>query len=473
MKKEIFAFPFFWILLIASLGAEEKVIPQSREILNFSFAPLVKKVAPAVVSIYASHVIKVKNPLLEDPFLNQFFGMELFGDAPTTRLEKSLGSGVIVRENGIIITNYHVIKDAQEIRVILSDGREFIADVISKEERTDLASIKIRNPPQSLPIIQLADMDEMEVGDLVLAIGSPFGLEQTVTNGIISALARTQLGISDFRSFIQTDAAINPGNSGGALVTMDGRLAGINSAILSKSGGFIGIGFAIPSSLLVPVIESYKHDGKIIRPWIGADVKNVTLKEAESYGLDRSIGTLITGVYPGSPADKAGLKPGDLIYAFDGREIKNSAAYRFRTASRPVGHIAELVIINKEGKKEDFQVDMQAPPEAEDARHITLQGRNPFAGATVANLSPSLAAQWGIDFLQKGVLILKIQPDSIAHHIGLAPGDIITELNGAEIDNFVELQKALAQTRSLRQHQAAGWKFSVKRGGHTYNLTIQ
>lgn len=473
MRKLLSSFIAVGFVLSASASPQEKVVPQTREEIHYSYAPLVKKVAPAVVSIYTSHVVKVNNPLSNDPLLNQLLGGNFLPDQSSTRIERSLGSGVIVRENGIIVTNYHVVKDAQNIKVILADGREYQAEVVSKEKRTDLASIKIKDPPENLPFLELVDMDELEVGDLVLAIGSPFGLEQTVTNGIISALARTQLGVSDSRSFIQTDAAINPGNSGGALVNMDGRLAGINSGILSESGGFIGIGFAIPSNLIVPVIESYKYGGEIIRPWIGADVKNVTWKEAKSYGVSRPLGVIITGVYPNSPAAKAGLMEGDLIDSFDGKEVKNTATYKFRIASRTLHHIAILKVLNKEGEEREIQVHMQEPPKAEDDRHILIHGRNPLEGARVASLSPVLAIQWGVDFMEKGIIVLSVESNSFAQRLGLSPGDIITKINDKQIDSLKEMQQSLTRTRSVRQYRnEPAWTISVKRGNRTYTVIL-
>lgn len=454
----------------------ETQTPQSQEQVNLSYAKLVKKVAPAVVNIYASQEIQDRSvsPLLDDPFFSQFFGEDFLSQGSPTRVEKALGSGVLVRQDGIVITNFHVIKNADQIKVVLEDGREFDAEIVAKESRTDLAALKLKEAPENLPHLQLIDVDELEVGDLVLAIGNPFGLGQTVTSGIISALARTQLGVSDFRSFIQTDAAINPGNSGGALVTIDGHLAGINTAILSRSGGSIGIGFAIPANLVIPLIESVNYGGKILRPWIGAVTQDIDAHLAQGYGLDRPRGAIVTGVYPESPAAKAGIEVGDLIYKFDDKEIINSSTYKFREASRTLTHVAHLTLIKKNGEKIEKEVKMEAPPEAGDKRQITLRGRHPLVGATVTNLSPALAIQLGIDFLESGVLIIRVEPDSIAKRLGLAPGDIIKQVNEQPVGNIDGLAQRLTRARPvLFKSERISWKIEIKRDNRTYNIILQ
>lgn len=441
------------------------------------YAKVVKEVGPAVVNIFAHRIVRQQNfsPLLEDPFFRHFFGDDFFmGESPPTRIQRSLGSGVIVRPDGVIISNYHVIKNAEEIKIVLSDGRELHADVVAQEPRTDLVALKIKNPPENLPFLPLKDVDELEVGDEVLAIGNPFGLGQTVTRGIISALARTQLGVSDFRSFIQTDAAINPGNSGGALVTMDGKLAGINTAILSKTGGSIGIGFAIPSNLVIPLIESLEYGGKIIRPWIGAAVQNVTQDRAEQYGLDYPTGVIITGIYPDSPAAQAGLEVGDLILNFDGKEIKNRSAFIFRVASRPVTHKARLEILKRGRERLEKEVQLAAPPEAADKGSVKLRGRHPLEGANVANLSPALATNLGVDFMEKGVIILSVDQGSVARRVGLLPGDIIQSINGQVVENIDGLARRVLRARSDWQSGSrVGWKIEIKRGGKSYTLVLQ
>ena len=262
-------------------------VPSSRAEIQLSFAPLVKQVAPAVVNIYTHTVVTQQqplSPLFNDPFFRQFFGDDFFGK-PVERDQNALGSGVLVRADGLVVTNVHVIKGAQEIKVVLSDGREFTAKPVTVDDQTDIALLKIDPAGAELPVLELADSDALEVGDLVLAIGNPFGVGQTVTSGIISALARTQRGINDYGFFIQTDAAINPGNSGGALVTLDGRLAGINTAIVTRTGGSVGIGFAIPANMVRTVIAAVDNGGQVVRPWIGATGQPVTAELAEGFGL--------------------------------------------------------------------------------------------------------------------------------------------------------------------------------------------
>ncbi|MGH7088404.1 MAG: trypsin-like peptidase domain-containing protein, partial [Stellaceae bacterium] len=285
--------------------------PPTREAIRLSFAPIVKVAAPAVVNVYSRRVVR-QQPLFDDPVFRQFFGDNSpFGRA-RERVQSSLGSGVIVDPSGLIVTNDHVVKEAQQIRVVLSDRREFEAKVLLADARADLAVLKIDPHGAALPALALGDSDRLEVGDLVLAIGDPFGVGQTVTSGIVSALARSA-GVSDFRSFIQTDAAINPGNSGGALVDLDGRLVGINTAIFSQSGGSIGIGFAIPAAMLRPMLQAALHGGRIVRPWLGASGQPVTAEIAPTLGLAHPEGVLVKDVAADSPAAKAGLHIGDVI----------------------------------------------------------------------------------------------------------------------------------------------------------------
>ncbi|MDA0240497.1 MAG: trypsin-like peptidase domain-containing protein, partial [Proteobacteria bacterium] len=324
------------MLLIGLTGpaSAQKRIPSSQSDIQLSFAPLVKRVAPAVVNIFTTKTVTARrvSPLFDDPFFRRFFG-ENFAGPRRQRKENSLGSGVIVRPDGMIITNHHVIQGADEITVILADRREFKAVIVGSDERTDLAVLRIDTGGRSLPHLTFRDSDDLEVGDLVLAIGNPFGVGQTVTSGIVSALARTQVGINDLNFFIQTDAAINPGNSGGALVTMDGKLVGVNSAIYSRSGGSIGIGFAIPANMVQTVMTGLTG-GQLVRPWLGGAGQAVTSDIANSIGLDRPVGVLINSLYPNGPATRAGLAIGDVVLAVNDREVNDPEALRFRIASR-------------------------------------------------------------------------------------------------------------------------------------------
>ena len=290
----------------------QTAVPQSAAQIKLSFAPIVKEAAPAVVNVYARRVVAQRqvSPFFNDPFFRRFFGDQGGFGAPRQRVERSLGSGVIISSDGIIITNHHVIKDADEVRVALADRREFDCDIVLDDERTDLAVLRIKDGSGDFPHLKFGDSDKLEVGDIVLAIGNPFGVGQTVTQGIVSAVARTHVGVSDYQFFIQTDASINPGNSGGALVDMSGNLVGINSAIYSRSGGSNGIGFAIPVNMVKLIADAARHGGTVRRPWIGASMQAVTADIAEGMGLDRPRGVLVTRIAKASPAAKAGLKVG-------------------------------------------------------------------------------------------------------------------------------------------------------------------
>jgi Do/DeqQ family serine protease len=312
-------------------------VPQTKAEIVLSFAPIVKRTSPAVVNVYAKRIVRQRETgLMADPFFRRFFGEEGGFGRPRERVANSLGSGVIVDPRGLIVTNNHVIRDGDDIRVALADRREFEAKLLLADERTDLAVLKIDAGDEDLASLSLADSDDLEVGDLVLAIGNPFGVGQTVTSGIVSALARTQVGVTDYQFFIQTDAAINPGNSGGALVNMAGELVGINTAIYSRSGGSIGIGFSIPSNMVKVVVQSAEGgSSKIQRPWLGADLQDVTPDIAESLGFARPEGTLIVELHPKSPLAAAGLQRGDVITAIDGKDVEGARELGFRVGTAP------------------------------------------------------------------------------------------------------------------------------------------
>jgi Do/DeqQ family serine protease len=457
-------------LLLAAFAspaaAAEKVVPGSRAEVQLSFAPLVQRDAPAVVNIYARRVVQSRaSPFLDDPFFRQFFGNGLLRGVPRQRIENSLGSGVIVRPNGLIVTNNHVIKGASDITVVLADRREFPARIVLTDERTDLTLLRIEAPGESLPYLQLRDSDTLEVGDLVLAIGNPFGVGQTVTMGIVSALARTAEGVSDYSFFIQTDAAINPGNSGGALIGMDGRLVGINTAIYSRSGGSVGIGFAIPANMVASLIASELHGGKIVRPWLGASGETVTADMASSLGMKRPEGVLISRLYPSGPADRAGLRVGDVLIAIDGKKVNDIQAVRFRVATLMVGKDATLTVL-RSGREVTFTLALTPAPEMPAPDTTEISGRNPLAGATVANLSPALAEKLQVDSLQSGVIVMQVAGGSPAERVGLQPGDFLTKLNGKGIRRVADLKDAL-------DTGARHWQVTVRRGGRVMSVTIE
>ncbi len=440
-------------------------VPSSRAEIQLSFAPLVKQVAPAVVNIYTHTVVTQQqplSPLFNDPFFRQFFGDDFFGK-PVERDQNALGSGVLVRADGLVVTNVHVIKGAQEIKVVLSDGREFTAKPVTVDDQTDIALLKIDPAGAELPVLELADSDALEVGDLVLAIGNPFGVGQTVTSGIISALARTQRGINDYGFFIQTDAAINPGNSGGALVTLDGRLAGINTAIVTRTGGSVGIGFAIPANMVRTVIAAADNGGQVVRPWIGATGQPVTAELAEGFGLAHPGGVVINNIFPDGPAAMAGLEVGDVVTAVDDKPVTDPEALRFRLATLPIGDTARLSV-NRKGKLLIVPVELVAAPDSPEPDATEVDGRGPLAGATVANVSPALAEQLGLNGVWTGVVVVEVARNSSARRVGFRPGDLLLELNGAKLESVEDLMKSIA---------AAGSHWSVKVRRHDQVQTLE
>jgi Do/DeqQ family serine protease len=444
--------------------AQHKVPPPSREAVQFSFAPIVKKAAPAVVNVYVrTHVQTFSSPFADDPSFRRFFG-ERFG-MPQERVQNSLGSGVIVTADGVVVTNNHVIKGgpAAEIKVALADKREFDARVIVQDEKTDIAVLKIEGGDGQFPTLEFADSDSLEVGDMVLAIGNPFGVGQTVTSGIVSALARSEVGRSDAQVFIQTDAAINPGNSGGALVDMSGLLVGINTAIFSRSGGSHGIGFAIPANLVRLYVDSALSGRKVEKPWLGAKLDAVTRDVAEALGLDRVAGAVVTRVYENGPAAEAGLQPGDVIVAVDSFDVSDARSVSYRLTTRGVGNRAQLEILRK-GRPMSVALELRAAPEVgrEDIRN--LSGQHPLDGARVANLLPSVAEELGV-VEQEGVVILSVRRGSPAASLGFRPGDIVVEVGRVAISSVNQLE------RTLRERQRV-WRIEVKRGERIVQLQI-
>ncbi|MFB3102185.1 MAG: Do family serine endopeptidase, partial [Alphaproteobacteria bacterium] len=357
----------------------QKIVPGSSEAVTLSFAPLVKQAAPAVVNIFTRKAVtRQVSPLFDDPFFRRFFG-DALPRQRRERIENSLGSGVIVQSDGLIVTNFHVISGADEIKVVLADRREFTATVLREDERSDLAVLKIETSDE-LPYIEIGNSDELEVGDLVIAIGNPFGVGQTVTSGIVSGLARTNVGISDFNFFIQTDAAINPGNSGGALLRMDGKLAGVNTAIFSRSGGSQGIGFAVPANMVRTVIAGAGIAGRLQRPWLGANTQDVTAEIAEAIGLVRPIGALVAELHPDGPARRSGLRVGDIITEIDGQRVDDMESLEFRIATGVIGDTADLSVRRADGDIR-IRLPLEAPPEIPPRDEALLRGAQPIAGA--------------------------------------------------------------------------------------------
>ena len=453
--------------LTLSASAAERQVPEARDAVRLSFAPLVRKAAPAVVNIYTRRVRRTRQivPIFDDPFFRRFFG-EGFGlDRQRERVQNSLGSGVIVRADGLIITNNHVIEGADEIKVILNDRREFEASVVVTDERTDLAVLRVLDGDDEFPFMQFENSDELEVGDLVLAIGNPFGVGQTVTSGIVSALARTQIGVSDLSFFIQTDAAINPGNSGGALVSMDGNLVGINTAIFSQSGGSHGIGFATPSNMVRAILVGLTDDGRLVRPWLGAWGQRVSPEIAGSLAMERPMGVLINEVYAGGPAARADLRVGDVVLAISGHEVDDPTALRFRIATLPVGEAVKLRIL-RQAHEMTFSLALAPPPE-DPPRDVTeIGGRNPFSGATVANMSPALADEMGLDRFKAGATVLGVRAGSAAARLGLQPGDVVVSVNDEDPRSVDGLEAVLART-------AERWRIAIERDGRVHRLVVE
>lgn len=456
-------------VLVAAPGmASAQDVPDSREQISLSFAPVVRAAAPAVVNIYSRRVVRTRTvpPLFDDPVFRRFFGERMpFGPSmPRHRVENALGSGVIVRPDGVILTNRHVIEGADEITVVLNDRREFDARLVGTDEQTDLAVLTIDAGRDPLPALSLGEADSLEVGDLVLAIGNPFGVGQTVTSGIVSALARTSVGLTDYRSFIQTDAAINPGNSGGALVDMAGRLVGINTAIYTQDGGNVGIGFAIPVAMVRVVLDSLLEEGRVRRPWLGATGQTVTNDIARSLGLERPSGVLVTEVRAGSPAARVGLRRGDVILAMDGRPVTDEEGLRYRIATTPVNTDVTLTVWRRGGAR-DLTVTLRPPPEDPPRDPTVLSGRHPLDGVTVANLNPALAEELRIPSDAGPVVVVRTNPRGGAARFGMRPGDVVLSVNGRDPGDVRGLARLMDRARPP-------WRLELWRQGRTLRVVI-
>ena len=460
---------FLCLLLSLTIPAHAQMrgAPENRQQLQLSFAPIVKQSAPAVVNIYTKRTVSVRqsHPFFNDPFFNHFFRHEHFGQRMRKKVENSLGSGVIIDKTGRVITNAHVVKGAEEITVILADGREFDATLALRDEPSDLAVLKIDTSGESMPYISLRPSETLEVGDLVLAIGNPFGVGQTVTSGIVSAKARSTLDINDFNFFIQTDAAINPGNSGGALVALDGGVVGINTAIYSRDGGSLGIGFAIPSEMVATVLAAetmgQSGDKGIIRPWLGITAQSVTSDIAESLGMPKPRGALVAGLHPASPLVKANIKVGDAILSINGHNIRDPQELKFRMATVPLGQTASFEII-RAGKRSSHKVKAIAPPDTPPRNETTLTGNHLLNSTTVANLNPALAVELGLDPEDQGVIVT----DTVSRRI-VTIGDIIREINGQTIKTVKDVET------TLKKPSPRGWQLIIESNGQKRQILIR
>jgi Do/DeqQ family serine protease len=452
------------LLLAAAPAAADppRQAPASPGDVLLSYAPVVKKAQPAVVNVYASRVEKrPKNPLLDDPFFERFFGG---GGHPGGSTARSLGSGVLVDSSGLVVTNVHVIEGMTDVKVALSDKREFDADIVLRDERTDLAVLRLKGGGGPFPVVELGDSDAIEVGDIVLAIGDPFGVGQTVTHGIVSAVARTQAGISDSGFFIQTDAAINPGNSGGGLIDMKGRLIGINSAIFSQTGNSVGIGFAIPVNMVKIVIAAAKTGQRVRRPWFGASLQTVSREIADSLGLARPSGALVAEVIADGPAAKAGVKQGDLVTAVDGQSVDDPESFGYRLATKPLGGAATLALL-RNGTPVNVTLSLTPAAEVPPRDPVKLTGDSPFAGATVVNLSPAVIEDMSLHGASEGVVISEIEDGSTAAAVNFQKGDLILAVNDAKVKTTRDLERAASGRHNY-------WKLTISRGGEVVTTMI-
>lgn len=469
MKKTTFTVITITLLFIAMgfLFAFQGCKGEQTEVIGFpqSFADLAEKVKPAVVNISTTTTVRIPGypfrhffgPDEGSPF-GDFF-RKFFGNIPDQQLkQQSLGSGFIIDKEGHIITNYHVVEGADEIKVKLVDGRDFKAKVVGRDSKTDLALIEISSLFKDLPTLPLGDSDKVRVGDWVLAIGNPFGLGHTVTQGIISATGRV-IGSGPYDNFLQTDAPINPGNSGGPLMDLKGEVIGINSAIIASGQG---IGFAIPSNMAKSIISQLKEKGKVIRGWIGVSVQSVTPEIAQAFRLKEPKGALVGDVAPGGPADRAGIKRGDIFISFDGKTINRMSDLPVITAETPVGKEVDVTVI-RNGKEMHMKLKVAEMTE----QRMAPQMPPPSLGIKVDNITPRLQKEFGIND-KAGVVVLDVEPDSPADDAGLLPGDLIKEVNHKPVRNLQDFNTSM---RKMNKNTSV--LFLIKRGIQTFYVSIQ
>jgi Do/DeqQ family serine protease len=418
-------------------------VPSSQVEIALSFAPLVKKAAPAVVNIYAKRIVQTRtSPMANDPFFREFFGN--FGET-RPQVQNSLGSGVILSGDGYVVSNYHVVGQATDIRVVLNDRREYSAEVMLGDEASDLAILRLKDA-RDLPFLALRDSETVEVGELALAIGNPFGVGQTVSSGIISGLGRYGRVTGSKRGyFMQTDAPINPGNSGGALIGMDGALIGVNTAIVTRSGGSNGIGFAIPAALVEQFIaQARKGQTQFMRPWAGMGGQDVDADLASSLGLERLGGMAITQLQVGSPFGEVGLSVGDVIVATNGREVNSPSELLYYMTVAGIGSHIDVTAV-RDSVLQDYRVAMVEPPELPPREEITLGEADILLGMTVANVNPAVLAEYRLPILPSGVVVLETGP--IGPRVGVQRGDILREIDGVEIGVPRDVKTALSSAR--------------------------
>jgi serine protease Do len=452
MKMRYFAVPFLGFFLFVAGAVQAPPVSAEEDALasmSQRFRDVVEEVQPAVVNVDSIRVIKKSDvkqrqqQLPEDHPLRDFFGEDFlrrfFGPGqshPEGRYRMGLGSGVIVSEKGYILTNYHVVRDADEFTVTLSDKREFDAEVVGTDDKTEVAVLKIDG--EDLPVARLGDSEAAQVGDWVLAIGNPFGLSQTVTAGIISAKGRANMGIADYEDFIQTDAAINPGNSGGPLVNLHGQVIGINTAILSRTGNYAGVGFAIPINMARAVMDELISEGKVTRGHLGVWIQDLNEELAETFGVDENKGALVTDVIKDSPAEKAGIERGDVIIDFNGKEVEDSTRLRNIVAATNPDTEVEVTVI-RDGKPETVTVTIGTLA-SEEPKETVLTG----LGVSVEKLTPEKAEELGVDEVE-GVVVTEIEPGGSAAQAGIRPGDVIVEIDREAVKSVADFEKALEE----------------------------
>ena len=453
-------------MLALPVAAEtNRRLPQSAAEVHLSYAPLVKQTAPAVVNIYTKKVMKERrfSTLFDDPFFRRFLGDDWPG-GQRKRVQNSLGSGVIVAADGLIVTNHHVVEGADEVRVVLSDRREYSARIVAMQERNDLALLQVDSEGDTLPKLSFGDSNEIEVGDLILAIGNPFGVGQTVTSGIVSATARSTKAIGDGGVFIQIDAAINPGNSGGALVDMAGRLVGVNTAIFSRSGGSHGIGFAIPANLVQQIVLAHQRGGKAFRPWLGAAGETVNQEIASALGMVRPRGVILSGVRADGPLYLAGLRENDIILSVGGQAVDDMVALRFRLETT-FGSEAGLTYWRK-GKQRRADVAIVPPPEIPPRNETILSAASPFQGLRVINVSPAVIEELKLRGVDDGVVVTGVRRGSTARRLGFRKGDVIQQINGQDIALIKELRLWEGRDPSV-------WQIYLRRKGKRLKMEFR
>jgi serine protease Do len=467
--------------IMTSLPAKSQISSKSLELLtqlSDAQSEVAAAATPSVVNISTTRVIKSREAgqfdLFDDPFFRRFFGDQLpHPNVPKEHKEQSLGSGVIVSEDGYIVTNNHVIEKAQEIKVLLSNKKDYKAKLIGADPKTDIAVIKI--DAKGLTALAWGDSNKLKVGEIVFAIGNPFGLNQTVTRGVISAVGRANVGIADYEDFIQTDAAINPGNSGGALVNVRGELIGVNTAILSRTGGYQGIGFAVPSSMARQVMDSLIKYKKVVRGWLGVSIQDVTSDLADEFGVKDLKGALVSGVMKKSPAEQAGIRQGDVILQYNGKVVEDTGHLRNMVSQTPINTTVKVKLQRAKKEVEVEVVIVELPKKLtessvreEEVEENNGEENNSLLGLVVHELTPDLARRFGFDENEKGVVVLKADPSSRVFEAGIRPGDIILQINQKNITTLEDYTKKASMIKKNERIL-----FLIRRKGQDLFVTVK